>query len=283
MMEIFGYTFFQHALLAGLLASVLCGMVGTYIVTRRLVFISGGVTHASFGGVGIGLLTGLPPVLPAAVFAVLSAWGVQWFSHRRDMREDSAIAMFWTLGMSVGIICSFLSPGYTADLSSYLFGSILTVTLSDLLLLSALTVVVGVVFMLLLRPLIAISFDAEFARSQRLPVGKLEYMMMAFIALTIVACLRIVGIVLVLSLLTIPQATANLFTNRYRTMIFLSIALGYVGCLGGLFLSYVYNIPSGASVILVSILLYGLCKAGRMLFVWARGNKSHAFQLKNKR
>ncbi len=267
MMEIFGYTFFQYALLAGFLASVLCGMVGTYIVTRRLVFISGGITHASFGGIGIGLLTGLPPVFPATVFAVLSAWGVQWFSRRRGMREDSAIAMFWTLGMSVGIICSFLAPGYAADLSSYLFGSILTVTPLDLGLLLVLTIGVGGTFVFLLNPLVAISFDAEFARSQRLPVDMLEYLMMAFIALTIVACLRIVGIVLVLSLLTIPQATANLFTTRYRTMMFLSMGIGYAGCLGGLWLSYVYNIPSGASVILVSILLYGLCRIARMPFV----------------
>ncbi|MCM1108599.1 MAG: metal ABC transporter permease [Clostridium sp.] len=270
MIELLEYTFFRHALLAGLLASILCGMVGTYIVTRRLVFISGGITHASFGGVGIGLLTGWPPILPAALFAVLSAWGVQWFGHRRDMREDSAIAMFWTLGMSIGVICSFLSPGYATDLTSYLFGSILTVTPLDLALLLLLTLGAGATFLLLLRPLIAISFDAEFAASQRLPVARLEYLMMAFIALTIVACLRIAGIVLVISLLTIPQATANLFTHRYRTMMFLSMALGYAGCLGGLWLSYVYNIPSGASVILFSILLYGLCKSGKAWFVWRK-------------
>ena len=134
-MSILSYTFFQNALLGSLLASILCGLIGTYIVARRLVFISGGITHASFGGIGIGVYLGFSPILSAAVFSVLSACGIQWFSHRRDMREDSAIAIFWTLGMSIGIICSFLAPGFTPELSSYLFGNILTVTPSDLYLL----------------------------------------------------------------------------------------------------------------------------------------------------
>ena len=110
-MSILSYTFFQNALLGSLLASILCGLIGTYIVARRLVFISGGITHASFGGIGIGVYLGFSPILSAAVFSVLSACGIQWFSHRRDMREDSAIAIFWTLGMSIGIICSFFGTG----------------------------------------------------------------------------------------------------------------------------------------------------------------------------
>ena len=266
-MSLLSYAFFQHALLGSLLASLLCGLVGTYIVTRRLVFISGGVTHASFGGIGLGVYFGLPPILSAAVFAVLSACGIQWFSHRRDMREDSAIAIFWTLGMSVGIICSFLAPGFTPELPSYLFGNILTVTPSDLWLLAALAAIAVAAFLLFLRPLVSVAFDAEFARSQRLPVTLIEYLMMAFIALTIVACLRMVGIVLVISLLTIPQVTANLFTRDFRTMAVLSAAIGYAGCLGGLGLSYRYNIPSGASIIFVSILIYLVCKGFSLFFI----------------
>ena len=134
-MSLLQYTFFQHALLGSLFASIACGIIGTYIVTRRLVFISGGITHASFGGIGIGLYTGISPVLGAAVFSVLSAFGVEWLSKRSDMREDSAIAVFWTFGMAVGIIFSFLAPGFTPDLSSFLFGNILTITRGDILLL----------------------------------------------------------------------------------------------------------------------------------------------------
>ena len=117
-MDILQYTFFQNALIGALLASILCGFVGTYIVTRRLVFISGGITHASFGGIGIGVFAGINPILSAMVFAILSAFGVQWVSRKKDVRKDSAIAMFWTLGMSVGIICCFLTPGFMPDLPS---------------------------------------------------------------------------------------------------------------------------------------------------------------------
>ena len=267
-MELLDYTFFQHALVGSLLASIVCGMIGTYIVTRRLVFISGGLTHASFGGIGIGLYAGAPPLLTAAAFAVLSAFGVEWLSKRKDMREDSAIAVFWTLGMAVGVIFTFLSPGYAPDLSAYLFGNILTITLTDIALLGGLALLLGVFFALCLNPIVYIAFDREFARSQGIRVRTFEYLLMMFTALTIVACLRMVGIVLVISLLTVPQMTANLFTSRFRNIIWLSMLIGYLGCLGGLWFSFSKNIPSGASIIFFSILIYALCKAGKSLYIW---------------
>lgn len=266
-MDLLQYTFFQHALLGSLLASIACGLVGTYIVTRRLVFISGGLTHASFGGIGLGLYTGIPPILSAAVFAVLSAFGVEWLSKRKDMREDSAIAVFWTLGMALGIMFTFLSPGFAPDLSAYLFGNILTITASDIALLGVLSAVLAVFFGLYLRPIVSIAFDREFARSQGLPVAFFEYTLMMFIALTIVACLRMVGIVLVISLLTIPQMTANLFSHRFHRIIWLSIGIGYLSCLGGLLLSFYLNVPSGASIIFFSILIYAVCKTGKTLYI----------------
>lgn len=266
-MDLLQYTFFQHALLGSLLASIACGLVGTYIVTRRLVFISGGLTHASFGGIGLGLYTGIPPILSAAVFAVLSAFGVEWLSKRKDMREDSAIAVFWTLGMALGIMFTFLSPGFAPDLSAYLFGNILTITAGDIALLGVLSAVLAVFFGLYLRPIVSIAFDREFARSQGLPVAFFEYTLMMFIALTIVACLRMVGIVLVISLLTIPQMTANLFSHRFLRIVWLSIGIGYLSCLGGLLLSFYLNVPSGASIIFFSILIYAVCKTGKTLYI----------------
>lgn len=256
LLELFQYTFFQHALLGSLFASIVCGIIGTYIVTRRLVFISGGITHASFGGIGIGLYTGISPLLAAAVFSTLSAFGVEWLSKRSDMREDSAIAVFWTFGMAIGIIFSFLAPGFTPDLSSYLFGNILTITQGDIWILAILSIVLIAFFTLFMRPIIAIAFDREFARSQQMPVALFEYILMMFIALTIVACLRMVGIVLAISLLTLPQMTANLFTYSFKRIIELSILIGYIGCLGGLLLSYQLQVPSGAAIIFVSILIY---------------------------
>ena len=262
-MDLLQYIFFQHALLGSLLASVACGIIGTYIVTRRLVFISGGITHASFGGIGIGLYAGIPPILSAAVFSVLSAFGVEWLSKRSDMREDSAIAVFWTLGMAVGIIFSFLSPGFAPDLSAYLFGNILTITRADILMLGILSLLLILFFTVFIHPIIYVAFDREFARSQGIPVRVLEYILMMFIALTIVSCLRMVGIVLAISLLTIPQMTANLFTYNFKKIIWISIGIGYLCCLGGLFVSYYLNVPSGASIIFFSIIIYAVCKIGK--------------------
>lgn len=270
LIELLQYTFFQHALLGSLFASIACGIIGTYIVTRRLVFISGGITHASFGGIGIGLYTGVSPILSAAIFSVLSAFGVEWLSKRKDMREDSAIAVFWTFGMAIGIIFSFLSPGFAPDLSAFLFGNILTITRADIVVLAVLSLLLIAFFSIFLSPIIYIAFDREFARSQRIPVVLFEYILMMFIALTIVACLRMIGIVLAMSLLTIPQLTANLFTVSFKRIILLSILFAYIGCVGGLLLSYQLQIPSGAAIIFFSILTYALCKIGKSLYLCTR-------------
>lgn len=263
--DIFYYTFFQHAIIGALLAGIACGFVGTYIVTRRLVFISGGITHASFGGIGLGMFTGINPVASAMLFAVCSALGVQWVAAKGHVREDSAIALFWTLGMSVGIMGCFLTPGFIADLPSFLFGSILTISTADLWLLAGIAMVVCLFFCLFYRTILSVSFDSLFARSQREAVSALEYAMMALVAITIVGTLRIVGVVLALSLLTIPQMTANLFTFHMKRIILWSIVIGWVDSLLGLAVSYWLNVPSGASIIFVSIAVYGLGKGIRQL------------------
>ena len=272
-LELFNYTLFQHALLGSLFASIACGIIGTYIVTRRLVFISGGITHASFGGIGIGLYTGISPILGAAIFSVLSAFGVEWLSKRNDMREDSAIAVFWTFGMAIGIIFSFLAPGFTPDLSAFLFGNILTITLTDIWMLVILSLILIGFFYFFITPIIYIAFDREYARSQRIPVRLFEYILMMFIALTIVACLRMIGIVLVISLLTLPQMTANLFTHSFKKIIFMSIGIGFISCSGGLVLSYQLQVPSGASIIFFSILVYAFCKMSKTLYLCKQTNK----------
>lgn len=263
MFEILKYTFFQNAIFGGLLASVLCGLVGTYIVTRRLVFISGGITHASFGGVGLGVFFGINPILSAMAFAIASACGVEWMSGKRAVREDSAIALFWTLGMSVGIICCFLTPGFMPDLPSFLFGNILTIGTSDLVLLSVLATFVVALFVLFDDTIMSVAFDPIFARTQNLPVKVIEYLMMTIIAMTIVATLRLVGIVLAISLLTIPQMTANIFVSRFRPMAWLSVVFAAIYCIAGLAVSYLLNVPSGASIIFVSIVVYGVLKRGK--------------------
>ena len=254
------YSFVQNALLGSLLASIACGLVGTYIVSRRLVLISGGITHASFGGIGLGVYFGVNPILAAMAFAVASACGVQWMSARGRIREDSAIAVFWTFGMSLGIIFSFMTPGFVADLSSYLFGSILAIGPGDLWVLGIVAAAVVATFALLMRTIVCTAFDPVFARSLRLPVPAIEDIMMALTAMTIVATLRLVGIVLAISLLTMPQLTAGIFTYSFPRMATLSILFGMAYCAGGLAVSYWLNVPSGASIIFVSIIIYAALK-----------------------
>ena len=260
MIDLFNYTFFQNALMGALLVSILCGIVGTYIVVRRLVFISGGITHASFGGLGLGFFMGWNPVFTASVFAILSAFGVQWLSKREDVREDSAIAVFWSFGMALGILFIFLTPGYMPGMTEFLFGNILTITRTDLTIYLVLTVVAALFFLFFFRSILYIAFDSEFAKTRHLPVRFIEYSMMFFIALTIVLSIRLIGIVLLMSMLTVPQMTANLFTKNFARMAFLSVAFAVLASVSVLFLSYVMNVPSGALIILVSISLYAICK-----------------------
>lgn len=275
-MNILEYSFFQNALIGSVLASIVCGLVGTYIVTRRLTFISGGITHASFGGIGIGVFLGVNPIVSAMVFSVLSAFGIQWLSRRGNVREDSAIAVFWAFGMSIGILFCFLTPGFVPDLPSFLFGSILTIESGNLWLLAALSVVTLFLFTAYYRMIVSTAFDPEFARSQRLPVSLIEYAMMALIAMTIVSTLRMVGIVLAMSLLTIPQMTVNLFTYNFGRIAACSILIGCIDCVIGLAMSYWLNVPSGASIIFVSIVIYCLCKA--IKYTLKQLNKSETAQ-----
>lgn len=275
-MNILEYSFFQNALIGSVLASIVCGLVGTYIVTRRLTFISGGITHASFGGIGIGVFLGVNPIVSAMVFSVLSAFGIQWLSRRGNVREDSAIAVFWAFGMSIGILFCFLTPGFVPDLPSFLFGSILTIESGNLWLLAALSVVTLFLFTAYYRMIVSTAFDPEFARSQRLPVSLIEYAMMALIAMTIVSTLRMVGIVLAMSLLTIPQMTTNLFTYNFGRIAACSILIGCIDCVSGLAMSYWLNVPSGASIIFVSIVIYCLCKA--IKYTLKQLNKSETAQ-----
>ena len=274
--NILEYSFFQNALIGSVLASIVCGLVGTYIVTRRLTFISGGITHASFGGIGIGVFLGVNPIVSEMVFSVLSAFGIQWLSRRGNVREDSAIAVFWAFGMSIGILFCFLTPGFVPDLPSFLFGSILTIESGNLWLLAALSVVTLFLFTAYYRMIVSTAFDPEFARSQRLPVSLIEYAMMALIAMTIVSTLRMVGIVLAMSLLTIPQMTVNLFTYKFGRIAACSILIGCIDCVIGLAMSYWLNVPSGASIIFVSIVIYCLCKA--IKYTLKQLNKSETAQ-----
>ena len=259
-MDLLQYAFFRNALIGSLFTCISCGIVGSYIVSRRLVFISGGITHASFGGLGLGFYLGISPILSALLFAIASAFGVEWLSKRQDVREDSAIAAFWALGMALGVICIFLTPGYTPNISAYLFGNILTITLPDIVFTGILAVLLLILLLIFFKSVLYTAFDSEFAKTQGVKVALIETLMMLAIAVTIVSSIRLIGIMLLMSLLTVPQMTANLFTSRMQKIILYSIGLGITGCISGLFLSYYLNVPSGATIVFVQILIFLLCK-----------------------
>lgn len=272
MTDILQYTFFQNALLGALLASVLCALTGTYVVTRRLVIAGGGMAHASLGGVGLGAYFGFPPLWGAALFAIASGLCIDRLSGVRTVREDSAIAMLWTFGMAIGILFAYLTPGFMTDLPAYLFGDILSISHTDLAVLGALALVSLTFYLLLRGTIISVACDRDFARTQGLPVRVIETVQTVLTALTIVGCLHMVGIVMVISLLSVPQLTAALFVRTYGRMVWLSALFAYLGCIGGLTLSYWADVPGGAAIILVGIALYALLRAGRAgcLALWYR-------------
>ncbi len=251
-MDIFQYEFMRNALLAILLASIACGIVGVYVVVKRIVFISGGIAHASFGGIGLGYFLGINPVWGLIPFSITSALVMGLISKRTKIPEDTAIGILWALGVSLGIIFIGLSPGYAPDLFSYLFGNILTVTSADLMVMLVLDLVIIKVVFLFYKEFLALSFDDEFATVVGIPTEKLYLLLLCLIALTVVVLMRVVGIILVIALLTIPAAISKQFTANLKKMMFISVLLSAIFGILGLALSYQFNLASGATIVLVS-------------------------------
>ncbi len=258
--DIFQYEFIIKGLLGAVFASITAGLVGTYIVCRRMVFLSGGITHASFGGIGIGYFLGINPVLGAAIFGILSALGVEYLSVRQKIREDSAIGILWAFGMATGIIFIYLTPGYSPNLMGYLFGSILTVTNADIIALGIMSVLLIIYFSVFYRTMLYISYDESFARTYSSYVNTFKYVTTSLVALTIVLNIRMAGVVLVLSLLTIPPNIAMIFTRVYSRIIIWSILCGFVGTAAGYVISYYLGIPVGATIIFTLVIIWVLAK-----------------------
>ncbi len=244
------YGYLRNAFLAAILSGVACGLVGTYIVSRRRVFLAGGITHASFGGLGLAFWLGTDPIAGATLFAVLAALGIEWAGDRIRLREDSAIGIIWSVGMALGALFMSLRPGYTSgDLAAYLFGSIVTVTRGDIAALAVLTTVLVAGAALWLRPIMYVAFDRDFARSRGIPTTLVSYLMAAMMALAIVLSIRIMGIVLLISLVTMPVAIANTLTRSFRRIALAAPAIAVAGNLAGLVLSYRWEVPPGTAVI----------------------------------
>ena len=249
--ELLRYSFFENALWGVLIIAVASAMIGTYIVARRLVAISGGVTHACFGGLGLGYYLGISPMAMAAVFAVASSLGVEWLSAKGRVREDSAIAVVWSLGMAAGVLFVFLTPGYVPELNSFLFGNILNISKGDLWLFAGYTALLTGFFAWKYREIVACAFDRDFAKVAGLPVKFITVVMTVMVALCIVLTIRLVGIKLLMSMFSLPQMTAEIYTRRFGRMMFLSAIISAIGCTGGLALSAYIDVPCSALIVMV--------------------------------
>ncbi len=254
--QIWALPFMRGAIYAGILVSIVAGIVGTLVVLNRIVFISGGIAHAAYGGVGLAYFLGLDPILGALGFSLLSSLTMGLVQQGKRQSADTIIGVIWALGMALGIIFLSLSPGYKADLMSYLFGSILAVSALDLQLMMAVAVLVTVFAALFYRPLLAISFDETFSRVRNLPVTALYLTMIVLIGLSVVIAMRVVGLILVIALLTIPAAIASLFLRDMREIMFLAGFLALVFTLSGLVAAFALDLPAGAVIILIMGLAY---------------------------
>ena len=264
-MEILSYSFFQNALLGVLFVSIAAGIIGTYVVSRRMVFITGGITHACFGGLGLGFFLGINPIAMAAVFAIAAATGVEWMSTRQNVRQDSAIGVIWALGMALGTLFIFLSPGYVPELTSFLFGNVLTITSTDIILFAAYLVVLLAFFAVFYPQILLCAFDPDFAATRRLRVSAINLAMTIMIAICIVLTIRLIGIMLLLSLLTMPQMIAEMFTNRFHHMMIISSLVSIACSVLGIFCSYWIAVPSSATIVLTLVAAYAVARIIRII------------------
>lgn len=257
---ILSYEFMRNAIMVGIMASIICGVIGPFIVARRMVFISGGLSHTAFGGLGIAYWLGIHPLFGAAAFVLISAVLIARMKEKKLHRNDLFIGILWAVGVAIGIIFIHMTPGYAPDLMTFLFGNILTVPRMDVLITLFLVLFVTAAVLIFYRGFVAIALDEEYAQAKRLPVASLKMGLMVLIAISIVTLIQVVGILLVIALLTIPVAVASELSGNFRRIMLLSVLCGIVTCLAGLLISYFIEFPSGASIILIGGALLGLVK-----------------------
>ena len=258
---ILNYSFLQHALWAAFLASIACGIMGTIIIEKQLVMMSGGIAHTAFGGIGLGYFLRIEPIIGALFFSISSALGIAVIKRNSSTNPDVLVGMFWPLGMALGILFISFTPGYPPDMTSYLFGDILTVSQSDLWFMLILDILIIGTVSVFINLISAYLFDEEFSTALGLNMRFTDYMTFVLIAITVVVIIRVIGIILILALLCVPPTIARMFTYNLKKMMLLSILLGVAFCLTGLWVSYTLQLASGAAIVIVSVLAYILISA----------------------
>ncbi|WAA10114.1 metal ABC transporter permease [Fervidibacillus albus] len=270
---IFEYAFLQNAVIAAVLISIVSGIIGAIVMEKKMVMMSGGIAHTAFGGIGLGYFLGISPMIGALLFSVISSFGIATIQRKQQTNTDILIGLFWAIGMAAGIMFIAFTPGYPPDMSTYLFGDILTVGRQDLWIMLVLDAIVVFFVFSLFNVYKAYLLDDDFAKVQGVKIVSLEYLLFFLIALTIVVMIRVVGFILVIALLSAPTAIAKYFTNNLKKMMILATLFSLLFSLTGLWISYRLNVPSGASIILLSGLIYIL------LTVWVGYRKKRKRQI----
>ncbi len=256
MFDIFHYEFMRNALYAGILVSIACGIVGSLVVVNRLSSLSGGIAHAAYGGLGLAAFFKWPLLAGAMLFSLLSSWVMGYVTAEKKERADTTVGVIWAIGMAFGILMIDLTKGYYVDLMSYLFGSILAVPFQSIVFMAILDILILCSVMFLYKELVGMSYDEEFSQISGVPVKMLYYLVLILIALCIVVLIRVVGLILVIALFTIPASIAELFTRKLGRIMVIASILGMVFTLCGLLLSFYFNLTSGATIILVAGVCY---------------------------
>ncbi len=258
MMDVLQFEFMRNAVMAGVLASIICGVIGTLIVVNRLVFLSGGVAHCAYGGVGMAFFFGWPYMIGAVGFSLVAALVMAAVSLRSKQRADTIIGVMWAVGMASGILLLDMTPGYNVDLMSYLFGSILSVPQSELFAMAGIGALIFLLIAYFFKDLLVMSYDEEFALVRGVPVKRLYYMLIGIVAITVVMVVQVVGLILVIALLTIPPYIAEKYTKSLLQMMLLSCCFGMLFTIGGLLISYTYDLTSGAAIIFLAGIVFFL-------------------------
>lgn len=265
MLEALSYDFIQNALLAGVLVSIASGIIGSLIVVNRMVFLAGGIAHTAYGGIGLAIYFGLPIFLGASLFAVAAALLMASITMNQKHRIDTFIGLIWAVGMAIGVILVDLTPGYNVDLMSYLFGSILAVSSDDIYFMGGLLFVILFIILFWYRDILAVSYDSEYASLRGINVKFFYTLILILSALTVVVSIKVVGLILVIALLTIPIYIAEKLTSSLGFMMFISGLLSSFFTIGGLMLSYQFDLTSGASIIMVSAISLSIFMLFRVL------------------
>jgi len=260
MLEVLQYDFIQNALIAGVLISIAAGIIGSLVVVNKITFLTGGIAHSSYGGIGLAIYLGIPVLFGATVFAVFTAIIISIITLKNRNRIDAIIGMMWASGMAIGIIFVDLTPGYNVDLMSYLFGSIIAVSKEDIQYMAVLDIFIITTIVFFYKQILAVSYDSEFATLRGINVKFFYTLILILAALCVVAAIKAVGLILVIALLTIPTYLAESFASKLSTMMIISSILATIFTIIGLAISYMYDISSGASIIFVAVIILAIVK-----------------------